>query len=332
MTLETDHRADSATRLPRPGALRVGLVNNMPDSALEATETQFTRLLEAAAGELPVQLRFYYLPGITRGAAARERIEGTYWPIRAMDQEPPDALIVTGMEPGGGSLTEEPYWESFAQLLQWADAHTVSSIWSCLAAHAAAQCLHGVQRRRRAEKLSGVFEHRLLAGHPLLAGVSEPFRLPHSRWNDLPVEELKGAGYTILSSSATTGADTFIEQRRSLFVCFQGHPEYEETSLLKEYRRDVGRFLRGQQAIYPQQPQNYFAPTVSAELDAFRARALAAPREELLAQFPAIDSGGVRNTWQEPAARIYRNWLAHVARTRTGETAAAVRRAGASRS
>jgi homoserine O-succinyltransferase len=296
----------------------VGLVNNMPDPALESTEMQFTRLLQAAAATLPVQLRFYYVPEIARGEAARERIESGYWAVQSLDEDPPDALIVTGMEPGGGSLTDEPYWGSFVRLLEWADAHTASSIWSCLAAHAAAQYLHGVQRRRLAEKLSGVFDHELLAGHPLLAGVSHPFRLPHSRWNDLPVEALRAAGYTILSWSASTGADTFLEQRRSLFVCFQGHPEYEETSLLKEYRRDVGRFLRGQQSIYPMQPRGYFSPAVSAELDTFRARALAAPSESLLEEFPAIDAGGVRNTWPAPAARIYGNWLAFVAARRAG--------------
>jgi len=313
MPLETQLRASSKTRQSRPGGIRVGLVNNMPDSALESTETQFTRLLESAAGTIPVQLRLYHLPEIARGASAREHIDRNYWHIQALEQDPPDALIVTGMEPGGGPLTSEPYWDRFVKLLQWADANTVSSIWSCLAAHAAAQCLHGVQRQRRAEKLSGVFEHQLLAGHPLLAGVSEPFRLPHSRWNDLPMEALRASGYTILSWSESTGADTFIEQRGSLLVCFQGHPEYEETSLLKEYRRDVGRFLRGQQATYPTQPQGYFAPPVSAELDAFSARALATPREDLFAEFPAVDAGGVRNTWQAPAARIYSNWLAFVA-------------------
>ena len=321
MPLVTQFRADSETHEPQTGGLRVGLVNNMPDSALEATETQFTRLLQAAAGSFPVQLRFYYVPEIARGAAAKQRIERSYWDIQALDQQPPDALIVTGMEPGGGALTDEPYWESFVKLLQWADANTVSSIWSCLAAHAAALCLHGVQRRRRREKLSGVFDQQLLAGHPLLAGVSEPFRLPHSRWNDLAVEELRAAGYTILSSSAATGADTFIEQRHSLFVCFQGHPEYEETSLLKEYRRDVARFLRGQQAVYPTQPQGYFSPAVSAELESFRARALAAPREELLEEFPTVDAGGVRNTWQAPAARIYGNWLAFIAAGRARDSA-----------
>ena len=78
MPLVTQFRADSETHEPQAGGLRVGLVNNMPDSALEATETQFTRLLQAAAGSLPVQLRFYYVPEIPRGAAAKERIESSY--------------------------------------------------------------------------------------------------------------------------------------------------------------------------------------------------------------------------------------------------------------
>jgi homoserine O-succinyltransferase/O-acetyltransferase len=32
--------------------LTIGLINNMPDSALQATERQFIRLLEAAAGNI----------------------------------------------------------------------------------------------------------------------------------------------------------------------------------------------------------------------------------------------------------------------------------------
>ena len=48
----------------------------------------------------------------------------------------------------------------------------------------------------------------------------------------------------------------FVKQTRSLFIFFQGHPEYEETTLLREYRRDVGRFLRGQQPHYPTRRTN----------------------------------------------------------------------------
>jgi homoserine O-succinyltransferase len=322
MSLETELPATSRGR--RPGAVRVGLVNNMPDTALEATEAQFTRLLEAGAGTLTVRLRLYYLPEVPRGAAARQRLAQRYWPASQLEREPADALIVTGMEPGGGGLADEPYWPSFVRLLEWADAHTVSSIWSCLAAHAAAQHLHGIQRRRRPKKLCGVFSHELSGTHPLLEGVSEPLPLPHSRWNDLPAEELRRAGCEILCASPATGADTFIEQRHSLFVCFQGHPEYEDTSLLKEYRRDVGRFLRGEQAQYPTMPTDYFSESAQVRLEAFRARATAAPREGLLGDFPAIEAGGVRNDWQAPAARLYCNWLAFIAArigTRASEAA-----------
>src|SRR5581483_679776 len=78
----------------------VGLVNNMPDTALEATEAQFARLLEAASGPLPVRLRFYFLPEVPRGEAGLEHLNGDkYWSIDSLGDNPPDALIVTGTEP-----------------------------------------------------------------------------------------------------------------------------------------------------------------------------------------------------------------------------------------
>ena len=61
---------------------------------------------------------------------------------------PPDALIVTGTEPVAPLLSDEPYWERLRELLQWAQANTTSSIWSCLAAHAAVELLDGIRRRR----------------------------------------------------------------------------------------------------------------------------------------------------------------------------------------
>src|SRR2546429_6417390 len=46
--------------------------------------------------------------------------------------------------------------------------------------------------------------------------------------------------YTTLFRSV----DMFVKELNSLFVFFQGHPEYEATTLLLEYRRDIKRFLR----------------------------------------------------------------------------------------
>jgi homoserine O-succinyltransferase/O-acetyltransferase len=294
---------------PTP-AIVVGLINNMPDGALEATEAQFTGLLRAAAGELPVRLRFSSIPEVPRSAVAREHMRTQhYWPIDALQREGVDALIVTGMEPGGGPLDTEPYWERFVALLDWAETHTTSSIWSCLAAHAAVLHLDGIPRRRLKEKRCGVFEHTILAGHPLMQGISPPLRLPHSRWNDLPIERLREAGYAILSCSTATGADIFARQRRSLLVCFQGHPEYEANTLLREYRRDVGRFLRGQQD-YPGAPSGYFSPDASTHLEEFARRARQHGSPELLAEFPLQALGAeLQCTWQGAAVRIYRNWL-----------------------
>ena len=51
--------------------LRIALINNMPDSALEDTEVQFFELLESAAGELPVSLKLYSLPELPRSEAGR---------------------------------------------------------------------------------------------------------------------------------------------------------------------------------------------------------------------------------------------------------------------
>ena len=296
----------------------IGLVNNMPDSALEATEAQFSRLLGAAADSLEVRLRLFFLPEVPRGQAGLDHINaGTYWPIDALLREPVDALIVTGMEPLAPLLSDEPYWDRMGQLLQWADANITSSIWSCLAAHAAVEHLDGIRRKRLERKRCGVFAHTTLAGEELLEGVDSPLCIPHSRWNELPVDELRAAGYTIVSSSPESGADMFIKQTRSLLIFFQGHPEYEGSTLLREYRRDVGRFLRGQQQVYPTLPNEYFSPPAVELLRAFEQRAVAAPSADLFSEFPsAAIADTLRNTWGENAARIYRNWLSHLARVR----------------
>jgi homoserine O-succinyltransferase len=323
LEIESSHRQAPGSGAPAGvRGIIVGLVNNMPDAALESTEAQFTRLLETAAGPATVRLRFYSLPEVARAPAARAAIAARgYWSIDALHSAPPDALIVTGMEPSGRPLPEEPYWPRFVEVLEWADAHTASSICSCLAAHAAVLHLDGVPRQRLADKLFGVFQHGIDPAHPFMAGVEAPLSLPHSRWNDLPVGALRESGYTILSSSPETGADTFIRQRRSLFLCFQGHPEYEDVTLLKEYRRDVGRFLRGEQANYPLQPRAYFSPAASAALDEFRERALKGPRPELLADFPTTAAAQhLGNPWAGNAARIYGNWLSFITAAASPET------------
>src|ERR1700722_1032236 len=215
------HREAAESASTRP--IVVGLVNNMPDTALEATEAQFARVLNTASGALSVRLRFYFMPEVPRGAAGHAHVNGDrYWPIDELRREPPDALIVTGTEPVAPLLSDEPYWERFRELLSWAQANTASSIWSCLAAHAAVEILDGVRRRRLDHKRCGVFAHSIDASQRLLQGVAAPLHTPHSRWNELPLEALRDYGYSIVSASAESGADMFTKQSSSLLGFFKG--------------------------------------------------------------------------------------------------------------
>ena len=77
-----------------------------------------------------------------------------------------------------------------------------------------------------------------------------------------------------------------MRQVRSLMLFFQGHPEYEDTTLLKEYRRDVGRFLDGRQPHYPTVPRGYLPSAAVGLLEEFRQRAHAQRAPQLLKEFP----------------------------------------------
>jgi len=307
------------------GPIVIGLVNNMPDAALRSTEEQFRGLLQAAAGSRAVRVRLSSFPELPRSSEAVEHIARSYWPIDELLAAPLDALIVTGTEPRAARLSDEPYWQRSVDLLAFAEQHTAASVWSCLAAHSAVLHLDGIERRRLTEKRCGVYEHAILPGHPLLEGVSAPMHMPHSRWNELSAEALRAAGYTLLSWSAESGADAFVRQERSLLLFFQGHPEYEDLTLLKEYRRDVGRYLRGEQPHYPTLPCGYLSPDALAGLSAFREQALAERSASLLEKFPfAAVAAELKNTWRPAAVAIYRNWLSFIAAarapSRTAET------------
>src|ERR1700676_1587983 len=61
--------------------LTIGLVNNMPDSALQATERQFIRLLRQAAGDIRIDFHCFSLPNVHRSQAAKWRVDGQYTDI-----------------------------------------------------------------------------------------------------------------------------------------------------------------------------------------------------------------------------------------------------------
>ncbi len=293
--------------------LDVGLVNNMPDKALLSTERQFLTLLDSAAHDVVVRLWLYALPDIPRNEWGQRHIGNFYSGLEDLFDRHLDGLIVTGAEPQAPNLRDEPYWASLTKVIDWAQQNTCSSIWSCLAAHAAVLYTDGIGRRRRPEKCFGLFECERVAEHPLTAGISPRFVTPHSRWNDISESELTACGYSLLARAEDAGADSFVKQSKSLFVFFQGHPEYEANTLLLEYIRDVGRYLRQESDHYPPIPRAYFDRGTVDALTAVQERALGDRREELLVDFPsALSLKNLAHTWRPPALRFYGNWLGYL--------------------
>src|SRR5262249_18251466 len=221
-----------------------------------------------------------------------------------------DGLIVTGTEPRAPDLRDEPYWQTLTKIIDWAEANTRSTIWSCLSAHAAVLHMDGIGRHPLPDKCFGVFASARSASHALMRGLPARIPIPHSRWNDLRQEDLAAAGYTILTRSDEAGVDIFARQGESLFVFFHGHPEYEARTLLGEYRRDVRRFLRGERETYPSMPRDYFDEGTARRLEEFRLRALSNQCEALIETFPACPEESLQARWRPAAERLMANWLA----------------------
>jgi homoserine O-succinyltransferase len=297
--------------------VHIGLVNNMADGAMVGTEDQFLSLLEAAAGDVEVHVTLYALPTVKRKAYGQRRVGSFYFDIEQLWAQPPDhcpdGLIVTGCEPLTADLREEAFWPNLQSLLTWARQHERSAMWSCLAVHAAVLALDGIERVRSPHKHFGLFTCKQVTSHALYAGVPLSLRFPHSRWNSVSADQLTAKGYQVITRTGDGGVDTFVKQDAGLFVFFQGHPEYQSGSLMGEYRRDVGRYLRGEMENYPLLPLDYFDEETERSLQEIEARARVSRQENLLGEVTALLSGvRIENTWRGTAVLIYRNWLEHL--------------------
>lgn len=299
--------------------LRIGLLNNMPDSALVQTERQFRRLI----GE-GVDLRLYGLDTVPRGPLARAHLDRSYQTQAALAEADLDALVITGAEPRAARLDDEPFYAALADVIDGAAGHGLPILFSCLAAHAAVLHLDRVERRPLPTKHSGVYACTAVADHPLLAGLPATVPVPHSRWNDLPEPELNARGYRVLRRSERIGVDLFIREvpDRAPMVFLQGHPEYDGDTLAREYRRDVGRFLEGERDTCPALPEDYYTEASAARFAAFAELARVRRSPALHADFPTMATTPPRPAeWQPAAAALFRNWLALVAAHRTALTA-----------
>ena len=294
--------------------LRVGLLNLMPDAALRATDRQFVRLVSAGAHDRDVAVLPFTVAAEARGAEAQTHIAQHYSSFESLREDGLDALIVTGANPAQHLLEEEAFWPGLGDVLDWAAKETRSVLCSCLATHAVLQRHMGLMRTRLPEKRWGVYDHHRVGEDTLLDGLDGTVEAPHSHWYDVTRTEFESLGLRVLLESDQAGVHMVVDPD-DFWVFFQGHPEYDLVSLLKEYRRELGRFWRGERDDYPPVPENYFDAATAQELEQYRPVLEAArvdgsnpPRlneTRLLPKDP--------HPWNSQGQVIFANWLERVA-------------------
>ena len=294
-----------------PRVLRVGLVNNMSEAAFEETHTSFARLLLEAAAGMEIELRCYRIPALSPGPTIVDAGPSLYRDVEDLYQDPPDALVVTGTEPVMPELTDERYWDALATLLNWAETSVPSSWLSCLAAHGALRALDQTDRVRLSVKRSGVFPQAVNRSHPLGRGLGVTATVPHSRWNEVPGACVQSVGYEIVIGTAA-GEWTVAARERAgrMLVLAQGHPEYAPTLLLREYRRDMRRYIEGTVPAPPEIPTGYLDEAGEELLRAWSASADRLPPDEWSHAFP-MDAAAdhLMASWGDTAVVLFANWL-----------------------
>ena len=254
--------------------LQIAILNLMP--LKEATEVQLLRSLS----NTPLQVDVTFLTtasyvGTNTAASHLDKFYQTYEDVKHCKF---DGLIITGAPVEQMEFEDVNYWEELVNIMEWSKRAVTSTLHICWGAQAGLYYHYGIQKRMTAEKVFGIFQHKVEHRHnPLVRGVDDIFWAPHSRHTEVPVEELrKNSDLTILAESEEVGAFLVLaEGGKQIFML--GHPEYDRMTLDTEYKRDKGKGL--EIAL----PKNYYPGDDSAKQ-------------------PVL-------TWRAHANTIYTNWL-----------------------
>jgi homoserine O-succinyltransferase/O-acetyltransferase len=229
--------------------MRIGLLNLMPNKV--RTETQFARLL--GASPLQVELTLVKITNHVSRNTPTDHIVSFYRDWEDVRGEKFDGFIVTGAPVEIMPFEEVTYWDELRRIFDWTQTNVHGLFNICWGAQAAVHHFHGMPKYPLAQKMFGVYRHRILEpASPYLRGFSDDFSVPVSRWTevkraDIPPE----SGMRVLMESDEAGLCLLDDPRHRALHMFN-HIEYDSSSLADEYFRD--RAAHVPIAL----PQNYF--------------------------------------------------------------------------
>lgn len=254
--------------------LKIVILNLMPTKV--ETETQLLRLL----GNSPLQIDIELLQVVTHVSknTPTHHLTKFYRTFDEIKDERFDGMIITGAPVETLEFEEVDYWDELKQIMQWSKHNVYSTFHICWGAQAGLYYHYGVRKYMLSEKLSGVYNHRILNPlHPLMRGFDDSFKIPHSRYTGVCRDDIEKCDeLEILATSDYAGVSIVCSKDgRQFFVL--GHAEYDRNTLAAEYFRDKNK------GINPCVPYNYF------------------PNDDPSRLPPMV--------WRSNATLLYTNWL-----------------------
>ena len=262
----------ATTQQIRP--LHILLLNLMPKKI--ETETQIARLI----GNTPIQVQLDLLIPTSHHPknTPMEHLIAFYKTFEEIKDNKYDGMIITGAPVELLDFEQVEYWDELCEIMEWSKHNVYSTFHICWGAQAGLYYHYGIKKFQLPEKLSGVYDHRVLSPlHPLMRGFDDTFKIPHSRYTTVREKDVRRQlGLEILAVSDKAGPSIISSKTgRQLFIT--GHAEYDRETLANEYYRDVNK------GIHPKLPYHYF-PDDDASID------------------PPL-------VWRSNATLLYTNWL-----------------------
>lgn len=229
--------------------LHVLILNLMPTKI--ETETQLLRKLSNTP--LQVEVEFMQTASYQPTHVAASHLDTFYSVFEDIKDRKFDGMIITGAPLDYIEFKDVSYWEEVSRIMEWSKTHVHCTLHMCWGAFAGLYYHYGIDKVDRDEKLSGVYEHRVLKkSSPLFRGFDDIFYCPQSRAMMVRQEDIeKVPELEVLAVSEEAGV-TVVKTQDSRQFFITGHLEYDSDTLAKEYFRDL------EKGMNPIIPVNYF--------------------------------------------------------------------------
>lgn len=241
----TEHRAMHQDIRP----LSVLILNLMPTKII--TETQLLRKLSNTPLQIEVEFlrTTSYIPQHTDPT----HLDTFYTTFDEVKDRKFDGMIITGAPLDYMRFEDVEYWNEVCSIMEWCKTHVHSTMHLCWGAFAGLYYYFGINKYDLREKLSGVYEHKVVKKNsPLFRGFDDIFYAPQSRAMSVKAEDILAVDALELMADSKEAGVTIVKTTDSRHFFMTCHPEYDADTLAKEYFRDCEKGLN------PKIPCNYF--------------------------------------------------------------------------